>query len=77
SWLMISFNKNRDMYFKGKSAPMAFVDISVFGSPSEEQCEKMTQAVCSILNGELNIPADMIYVKFSGTNLWGLNNMMF
>ena len=78
SWLMLSFDDEREMFFKGKnSSPMAFVDISVFGHSSDEQCESMTKEVCRILNKELNIPNDMIYIKFSGTNQWGWNNMTF
>lgn len=76
-WLMISFEDNCSMYFKGESTPMAFVDISVFGKSTDEQCEKMTVEVCKIFGEELSIPADKIYVKYSGSTQWGWNNMNF
>lgn len=77
SWLMISFEDQSSMYFKGESAPMAFVDIAVFGKSTDEQCRNMTKEVCAIFNEELGISPDMIYVKYSGTNQWGWNNMNF
>lgn len=77
SWLMVGFSANKPMYFKGDNAPAAFVDISVFGRSTDEQCEKMTVSVCSIIEKELGIPADRTYVKYSGTSQWGWNNMNF
>lgn len=78
SWLMLSFEDNCDMYFKGDSSkPMAFVDVSVFGKSTDERCAKMTKEVCNIFGEVLNISPDMIYVKYSGTNQWGWNNMNF
>ncbi len=77
SWLMLGFEDKCSMYFKGESDPTAFVDISVFGKSTDEQCEKMTKEVCRILGEELLIPADRIYVKYSGTSQWGWNNMNF
>ena len=76
-WLMISFEDKCSMYFKGENTPMAFVDISVFGKSTDAQCEKMTVEVCKIFGEELSIPADKIYVKYSGSSQWGWNNMNF
>lgn len=77
SWLMVGFNGGIPLYFKGDDAPAAFVDISVFGSSTDAQCEKMTAAVCGIIEKELGIPADRTYVKYSGISQWGWNNMNF
>lgn len=78
AWLMLSFEDKCDMYFKGDStSPMAFVDVSVFGASTDDACEKMTKEVCSIYNEILGIPADKIYVKYSGSTQWGWNNMNF
>lgn len=77
AWLMIGFNSDKPMYFKGEDAPCAFVDISVFGASTDAQCEKMTAAVCGIIEKELKIPPSRIYVKYSGTAQWGWNNMNF
>jgi len=37
----------------------------------------MTEAICSILNEELGIPGDKVYVKYLGTNNWGWNGSNF
>lgn len=77
SWLMLAFNDNANMYFKGDDAPMAFVDIAVFGKSTDVQCENMTKEICKIMEEVLSLPADRVYVKYSGTNQWGWNNMNF
>jgi len=78
SWLMLSFEGSKEMYFKGdNSSPMAYVDISVFGKSTDAQCADMTKEICRILGDNLGISSDKIYVKFTGTNQWGWNNMTF
>ena len=78
NWLMLSFEDECEMYFKGKSSePMAFVDISVFGSSTDEACEVMTKDVCKIFNDILGVSPENLYVKYSGSNQWGWNNMNF
>lgn len=78
SWLMLNFEDDCKMYFKGESSsPIAFVDVSVFGKSTDEGCENMTKEICSVLNRVLAIPADKVYVKYSGTTQWGWNNMNF
>ena len=75
---MLNFEDDCKMYFKGESSsPIAFVDVSVFGKSTSEGCENMTKEVCSVLNRVLAIPADKVYVKYSGTTQWGWNNMNF
>lgn len=76
-WLMLGFEDKCSMYFKGEATPVAFVDISVFGKSTDEQCADMTKEVCKIFGDVLSIPADKIYVKYSGTYQWGWNNMNF
>lgn len=77
-WLMLNFEDDCKMYFKGESSsPIAFVDVSVFGKSTDEGCENMTKEICSVLNRVLSIPADKVYVKYSGTTQWGWNNMNF
>lgn len=76
SWLMLAFNDNANMYFKGDDAPMAFVDIAVFGKSTDVQCENMTKEICKIRRGAFGSRRQG-YVKYSGTNQWGWNNMNF
>lgn len=77
SWLMLAFHDKYDMYFKGEEAPMAFVDISVFGKSTDAQCEEMTKEMCRIFEKNLGISPDKLYVKYNGSSQWGWNNMNF
>ena len=74
---MLSFCDGADMYFKGDDSPAAFVDVSVFGKSTDAQCENMTKEICKIMQEELSLPSDRVYIKYSGTNQWGWNNMNF
>lgn len=77
-WLMLNFEDESKMYFKGECTnPMAFVDISVFGKSTDENCEKMTKQLCKVFDDVLGISPENLYVKYSGTNQWGWNNMNF
>lgn len=78
SWLMLSFEDECDMYFKGDSSkPMAFVDIHVFGQSTDAQCEVMTKDLCRVYNDILGISPENLYVKYAGSSQWGWNNMNF
>ena len=78
SYLMVGLADNYDLWFAGKKLEKgAFVAVDVLGSPSSEDCKKMTAAVCDILKKELDIPGDKVYVKYSGTKDWGWNGSNF
>lgn len=78
NWLMLSFEDECEMYFKGDSSkPMAYVDISVFGKSTDEACELMTKDLCGVYNKILGISPENLYVKYSGSTQWGWNNMNF
>lgn len=44
---------------------------------SKEGSEAMTAEVCNILENELGIPPDRIYVKYKGYSDWGWNGGNF
>lgn len=74
NWLMVSFEDHVSLYFKGASdKAIAFVDVKISGSASAEAFDKLTEAITSILNEELSIDPDQIYVKYEEVNHWGWN----
>jgi len=74
SWLMISFEDNQKMYFRGENNfDMAFVQIDLYGRASSSAYNSMTDAVTEILNKELDIKPDNIYVKYNEIENWGYN----
>ena len=78
SWLMVGFEPNCSLYFKGeKSEKIAFVEVSLFGNASRAAYDKMTAEICKILGDVLGVPADKVYVKYSPTDNWGWNGGNF
>lgn len=74
NWLMLSFDDNCSMYFKGSSeSPLAFVEVKLLGSASRSAYENLTEAITSILNEELGIKSDCIYIKYEECETWGWN----
>ena len=78
AWLMVGIEDGVKLWFKGDdSKDTAIVDVELLGSVSKEGSEKMTVEVCNILQNELGISPDRIYVKYKGYADWGWNNMNF
>ncbi len=73
-WLMLNFEDNCRMYFKGeKSKPMAFVEVLAFGHIADGASERMTAAVTQAFVDELGIPGPNVYVCYGETGQWGWN----
>ena len=78
SWLMLSFEDNCRMYFRGeKEEPMAFVEVKVYGGANRAAFEELTAEITRILNHELSIAPDHIYVKYEACEHWGWNGGNF
>lgn len=74
SWLMVSFEDNCSMYFKGSDKkPLAFVEVKIFGSAAKASYNKLTGEITGILGTELGIQPDCIYVKYEEVPNWGWN----
>ena len=78
AWLMVNITDHCNLYFKGTDNDnTAFVNVSIFGSTSKDNCENLTSEICDILSGVAGIPSDRVYVKFEFCDLWGYNGFMF
>ncbi len=78
SYLMVNLSDNQDLYFGGKKLSKgAYVEIKVLGSVDSSASNKMTAKVCEILDKELDIPKDAVYVSYFGTQNWGWNGSNF
>ena len=78
SFLMIGFDDEYDLYMGGKKLEKgAFVSVSLFGTPSSDACEQMTAKICQIYEEHLGIPANCVYVTYSGYKDWGWNGRNF
>lgn len=78
NWLMLSFEEGSSMYFKGSSEkPLAFVEVKLFGKASNEAYGNLTKAITEILNVELGILPECIYVKYEEVSTWGWDGSNF
>ncbi len=78
AWLMVGIDDGCKLWFRGDaSADSAIVDVELLGSASKDICEKMTSVLCDIINRELNILPDRIYIKYKEYDKWGWNGGNF
>ena len=78
SWLMLSFEDECDLYFKGeKKAGTAFVEVKIYGGADNASYEKLTAEITKILHEELQIDPARCYVKYEETEHWGWNGANF
>ncbi len=78
SYLMVGISDNYDLWFAGKKLEKgAYVSVDVLGEVSAGDSSKMSGAICDILQKELDIPGDKIYIEYRGTSNWGWNGSNF
>lgn len=77
-WLMLNFASDAHIRFRGDdSEPSAMVEIKIFGKAPRSAYDAMTRDVCAILERELGVPGDRIYVKYEECDKWGWNGSNF
>ena len=77
-WLMLNFQENCRLWFAGENnAPMAMVEVEIFGKASPADCETLTAKICEVFGSELGIAADHVYVNYTFSTAWGLNGTNF
>lgn len=78
AWLMLAFEDNISMYFKGDSTQdYAYLEVSLFGTTSDAAYDRLTAALSDIVNEELGIDRANIYVKYEEADHWGWNGSNF
>lgn len=78
NYLMINLSDSQDLYLGGnKLEKGAYVEIKVLGDVDSKKSNLMTNNVCEILEKELQIPSDKVYVSYFGTQNWGWNKSNF
>lgn len=78
SWLMVGFEDNYTLYFKGeKKEKAAFVEVKIFGNAEKACKNNLTSQICSLFEKELGIPKDSIYVTIEEIDTWGWNGSLF
>ena len=76
NWLMVDFNDNCHLYFKGSTVePIAYVEVKLYGTSTEYN--ELTGAITSILEEELGIKPENIYISYFETQNWGYGGSNF
>lgn len=76
--LMLGFQDETPMYFAGKNdAPMAFFEVKILGTSTKEHFSALTAELCTIMEEELGISGDCVYVEYVEATHWGWNGSNF
>lgn len=76
-WLMVEINGNAPLYFKGDCQPAAMVSVNLYGKAGKAAYAQLTAAICKMLNQQLNIPQNRVFVSYAEYEHWGWNGNNF
>lgn len=78
SHLMVSIEDNAAMAFhRDCNISMAFVEVKLLGGSTKDAYQRLTKALCMVLNDEANVAGENCYVKYEEVTYWGNNGFMF
>lgn len=77
AWLMLNFESDRRMYFKGMNDPCAIIEVKLYGSASPSTYNSLTARLTEIAAATLSIPSSRIYVKYEEVEHWGFDGYNF
>lgn len=78
TFLMLSFDGDCRLWFGGNNdTPIAYVEVKIFGKAAKIHYDALTGSICKIINEELDVPYDKIYVKYEEVECWGWNGRNF
>ncbi len=77
-YVMVDWRHNPHMLFAGSDAPVAYLELKSIGLPGAAT-EAISAALCALMNEQLGIPADRIYIEFADAarHMWGWNGATF
>ncbi len=74
NWLMLDFEDRCRLWFRGEqTSPMAMVEVSIFGSTSQEAYDRLTSGITALFEKVLGLSPDALYIKYAETTHWGWN----
>lgn len=77
-YIMVEIVGDRVMIFSGNNKPLAYVECKSIGLDAE-QAKSLSAAISDVLDKQLNIPSERIYIEFSNcpAQYWGWNGSTF
>ena len=77
-YLMVGIESDYDLWMAGEKLERgAYVSVSLYGSASPADYDRMTASICEILEDELGIPGRSVYVTYHPVSDWGWNGSNF
>lgn len=78
NYLMVGIEDNYDLWMAGKKLDKgAYVSVSLYGSASPSDYDRMTAKICGLYEAELGIPGSAVYVTYHPVSDWGWNGGNF
>jgi phenylpyruvate tautomerase PptA (4-oxalocrotonate tautomerase family) len=68
---IVDISGGRSMYMGGKAIPCAYVDIRVYTKADPEGKKRFAEELFTVLEGELGIPKDNVYMSVLEFEQWG------
>lgn len=77
-YVMVEVSDNRSMMFAASEAPLAFMELKSLGLTSDQTAD-LSATLCSVMQQELAINADRIYIEFAAPEraMFGWNKGTF
>ena len=78
NYVMVAIQSSVPMLFAGNDQPLAYLQLKSLGLP-ESSTVDFSKALCDLLNHELDINPNRIYIEFSSPDrhMWGWNKQTF
>ena len=78
TYVMVSASK-ADLMMSGGEGSAAFVEVKSIGGLSHAVNEKLSAKICDLLEAQLQIPPDRVYLNFTEVPAfhWGWNGSLF
>ena len=78
TYLMVSIQDSCELWLGGEKLDKgAYVAVSLYGSASSADYNRMTGLVCNILAEHLGLPPTSVYVTYHPVSDWGWNGRNF
>ena len=68
--LMLDIEDGHDMYFAGERRECAYVNVALYTAAPFAAKSEFASAVCEMLEREIGIPSDDVYLTFSEYPNW-------
>jgi len=77
-YVMITLETSQSMIFAGTGQPLAYLELKSLSLP-ETETKILSEALCSLLQQQLGIDPERIYIEFCNAqrHMWGWNNSTF